>query len=88
MKRVLLGLCVSAAFIVGCAVGASRYVASPAYAQPPGASRWEYTCFQEYDVEDLQAYAARLGSEFWELAGVGAHGGGGEPIWCFKRPRP
>jgi hypothetical protein len=89
-KQITVGLGLLFAFGVGCGagVGASSLVVPPASAQQRAmASRWEYTCFDEYGAKDIGPKANQLGQQYWEMAAAGS-AGPRDLTWCFKRPLP
>lgn len=84
MRSFLLGLSLSAAFIVGCVV---RPLVIPPALADPAVKRWDYYCFDELTSAEVQGRAKQAGREGWELVAAGAVGTlGFRPVWCFKRP--
>jgi hypothetical protein len=85
MNKRSLGI--AAVFLVGCAVGgvSSQLAVPKASAQQAATLQaWEYSCFHQWsgsDAEDITAKANRLGEQRWELTG------GGDKVYCFKRPK-
>lgn len=89
MKGFLLGLSVSLAFIVGCIAGSSRAVVPPAKASYVVEQRWEYFCFAEDRADKVNERANAAGARGWELVAAAAPASGeGDPVWCFRLPRP
>jgi hypothetical protein len=89
----LMGLSLSAAYILGCATGeavsnagtqepVAAAAEAPAVA-PSGAQRWAYQCTEGRNTRTINDRANTLGAEGWEMVGAGVAGVG---IWCFKRP--
>ncbi len=83
MRGFLMGLSVSAAFVLGCV--ASHFVVPPANAQ--SVARWDYFCFEGAYAGDVQTKAKKAGLEGWEMSGA-AVPAQEESTWCFKRPLP
>lgn len=79
----ILGLSLSAAYILGCA---TAQVVPGATAQPAaGGQRWSYQCTDGYNADTITERANALGSQGWEM--VGGLGSERVPgLWCFKRP--
>jgi hypothetical protein len=82
------GFVAALVFLAGCAVGgaSSQLVVPKASAQQAATlPAWEYKCFSWLDAgsdaEELAGVLNKLGKERWELAG------GGDQIYCVKRPR-
>ncbi|MGC4063055.1 MAG: hypothetical protein QM784_00065 [Polyangiaceae bacterium] len=88
MKGFLLGLSISLAFIVGCVAGATRFVLPEANASYVVEQRWAYFCFREGDSEGINRKANAAGARGWELVAASSDASGGDPIWCFRQPRP
>ena len=75
---------VALVFVAGCAVGgaSSLFVVPPASAQQAATlTKWEYSCFHEVLIGDVEPKSKALGSQAWELAAAS-----GADVWCFKRP--
>ena len=93
MRGFLLGLSLSAPFIIGVfsaewlvpEAQAKRYdVELPVLSIPR--TRWEYTCYRAKLSLNLIEVANKAGEMGWEL--IVTDGQGDElPVWCFKRPR-
>lgn len=88
MKGFLAGLLVSVAFVVGCVAGASRSAVPSAQAAYVVEQRWEYFCFAEDRPEKVVERANAAGARGWEMVAAAARSGDGDPIWCFRLPRP
>jgi hypothetical protein len=88
MKGFLLGLSLSLAFAMGCVAGASRLVFPEAKASYVVEQRWAYFCFNGSDAEGVTYKANAAGARGWELVAAAASHDGGDPIWCFRQPRP
>ena len=85
----LRGLGVAVVFLAGCAVGGAsgRFVVPPANAQQVATlTKWEYTCLQAEEAEDIQSKLNPAGAQSWEVAGVTMLGNHAS-IWCLKRPK-
>lgn len=85
MSGLILGLSLSAAYILGCA---TSQVVPGATAQPPppGVQTWAYECTDGYNAGTITERANALGAQGWEMvAAVGSERVRG--LWCFKRPR-
>ena len=91
MKRLVFGMMLTIAFLVGCL---TTYVARDLVVPPARANtnpqKWEYICFKGYvwgsgpiEPESVTATANKLGREGWELVS-----GDGRGNYCFKRPLP
>ena len=81
---------VAAVFLLGCAVGgASSQLAVPKASAQQAATltKWEVTCVptnagsSEGAAEKAEQAGKRLGLEHWEPVG------GGDTVWCWKRPK-
>jgi hypothetical protein len=70
------------AFVFGCVTEA---VVVPPVRANPNATRWQYKCIQESDLDGTVEDFPKLGAQGWELAGVGTSTNN---VWCFKRPLP
>jgi hypothetical protein len=88
MKGFLLGLSISLAFVVGCVAGATKFILPEAKADYVVEQRWAYFCFQEGDTEGVNYKANAAGARGWELVAASGDAKGGDPIWCFRQPRP
>jgi hypothetical protein len=75
---------VAAAFLLGCAAGAT----AGALGVPPAAAqnvpRWDHYCVTAWGPEEVTATASRMGADGWEM--VAAATTNVRAIWCFKRP--
>ena len=83
MAGLLLGLSLSAAYILGCATApvVQNATAQPA---PAGSQRWAYECTEGYNAATINERANALGAQGWEMvAGLGSTRVNG--LWCFKR---
>jgi hypothetical protein len=89
MRGFLLGLSISLAFIAGCVAGSSRLLVPPARASNTYVveQRWEYFCFAEDRAEKVNERANAAGVRGWELV-TASTPTDGDPIWCFRLPRP
>jgi hypothetical protein len=79
---------VAAVFLAGCAVGgaSARFVVPPASAQQAASlTKWDYMCFETYNVDKIVAQSKEAGAQGWEM--VTTQGIPGAPVWCFKRPK-
>jgi len=88
MKGFILGLTVSLAFIVGCVAGSSRFLLPEAKASYVVEQRWAYFCFQEGNAEAVNYKANAAGARGWEMVAASSDASGGDPVWCFRQPRP
>jgi hypothetical protein len=88
MKGFLLGLTISLAFIGGCVAGATKFLLPEADASYVVEQRWSYFCFQEGNVDSVNFKANAAGSRGWELVSSAGDAKGGDPIWCFRQPKP
>lgn len=90
MRNFMLGLSLSAMFIVGCLVGSGRPsdTVSAVKAAPAGQS-YAYYCLDEDDADDLNKYAKKMGRAGWRLvAAAGGRGpgiGANHYLWCFEK---
>jgi predicted secreted Zn-dependent protease len=87
MRRFLIGLSISLAFIVGCVAGSSRYGVPRAEAAAVVEQRWSYFCFEASTVDDVHFKSNAAGMRGWEMVSS-ATNGSGQIIWCFRQPRP
>lgn len=87
LRKVLLGVSVSSAFVIGCVAGAARSTVPKAEAAYVIEQRWEYFCFAEERAERVQEKANAAGARGWEMVAA-APGEDGKPVWCFRLPRP
>jgi len=87
MRGFLIGLSISLAFIVGCAVSSTRYGVPKAQAQAVVEQRWSYFCFEAASVDDVNFKANAAGMRGWELVASNT-ASSGQMVWCFRQPRP
>lgn len=87
MRGFILGLSISLAFMVGCVAATSGLLLPPALAGQVVEQRWAYFCFERSNVDDLNDMANGAGARGWELVAA-ASSKGGDPVWCFRQPRP
>ena len=92
MKRLILALTITVAFLVGCitATVATQLVVPPIKAGT-NPKKWEYTCFKEpFTDAKATSQANKHGSEGWELVSVTPVSGSISALmgWCYKRPLP
>jgi len=87
MRGFLIGLSISLAFIVGCAVSSTRYGVPKAHAEPVVEQRWSYFCFAAGDAEDVSFKANAAGMRGWEMVASNTTPNG-QAVWCFRQPRP
>jgi hypothetical protein len=87
MRGFLVGLSVSAAFIVGCVAGASNLGVPRAQASYVEEQRWAYFCFDANSVDDIQYKANAAGMRGWEMV-TSLENKDGDAVWCFRQPRP
>ncbi len=81
MKGLALGLSLSIAFILGCAVAPFIVPRMSAQQQTDGIQRWEYTCPALARTGRQHGPAANeLGAQGWEFSHMASH------YYCFKRP--
>ncbi len=89
MRNFILGLSLSAMFIVGCLFGSGRSSDTvPTVKAAPAGQRYAYHCVEEDDAEDLTKIAKRMGRAGWRMvAGAGGNGqgfGSKHYLWCFE----
>jgi hypothetical protein len=87
MRGFLVGLSISLAFIVGCAVSSTRYGLQKAQAEPVVEQRWSYFCFNAADADDVSFKANAAGMRGWEMVASNTNSNG-QAVWCFRQPRP
>ncbi len=84
MRNLVIALSLTVALLAGCIIGAtaSRLVVPPVRAgtSPP---KWEYKCFKDIDLEDIERKANKLGRAGFEMTGT-SYGF----KYCFKRRLP
>lgn len=88
MRNFILGLSLSAMFIVGCLFGSSQSSNTvPTVKAAPVGQRYAYYCVEEDDAEDLNKYAKKMGRAGWRLASAagGGNAGGHHLVWCFEK---
>jgi uncharacterized protein YraI len=90
MRNFILGLSLSAMFIVGCLVGSGRSSDTvPAVKAAPAGQRYAYYCLEESNAVDLNKFAKKMGRAGWHLAAAaGGRGPGLGPnhyMWCFEK---
>jgi len=88
MRNFMLGLSLSAMFIVGCLVGSTRSSDTvPAVSAAPAGQRFSYYCLDENDNDDLTKYAKKMGRAGWRLTTAAGSGvpGSKTMIWCFEK---
>ena len=87
MKRLVIALSLTVAFLVGCltATVASNFVVPPIKAGT-NPQKWEYTCFRKYAdlLDETKSLSDKLGSQGWEMSSTA--GGPFGVVYCFKRP--
>ena len=86
MRGFLIGLSISLAFIVGCAVSSTRYGVPKAQAAVVE-QRWSYFCFEAANVDDVNFKANAAGMRGWEMVESNTLSSG-QMVWCFRQPRP
>jgi hypothetical protein len=87
MRKVLLGLAVSAVFGAGCVAGASNLGVPKARAAYVEEQRWAYFCFDASSAEDIHFKANAAGARGWEMVSGVSNPSGGS-TWCFRQARP
>ncbi len=87
MRGFLIGLSISLAFIVGCAVSSTRYGVPKAQAAAVVEQRWSYFCFEAASVDDVNFKANAAGMRGWEMVTSNTESNG-QMVWCFRQPRP
>jgi hypothetical protein len=87
MRPFLLGLGISAVFVVGCLAGATQLAVPKAEAAHVEEQRWAYFCFDAQSTEDVHFKANAAGARGWEMVSGVAHPSG-STTWCFRQPRP
>jgi hypothetical protein len=87
MRKLLLGLGISAVFGAGCVAGASNLAVPKARAAYVEEQRWAYFCFDATSADDVHFKANAAGARGWEMVSGVSNSGGGS-IWCFRQPRP
>jgi len=85
MRKLLLGLGISAVFVAGCVAGASNLGVKSAQASDPSEQRWAYLCVDARTADDVHVKANAAGAKGWEMVSAGA-GDDSQLIWCFRRP--
>lgn len=91
MRQFLLGLSISAAFILGCLTSQHAPELSMPTASAYEGQRWDYTCtmwpelgiLRDENASKMEAHLDQLGTQGWELAPIPA---GDAAMLCFKRP--
>ncbi len=88
MRNFILGLSLSAMFIVGCLFGSTRSEDTvPAVSAAPAGQRYAYYCIEEEDGDDLTKKAKKMGRAGWRLAASAGGGNsyGNHILWCFEK---
>lgn len=87
MRNFLLGVGISAVFVVGCVAGASGLAVPKARAASTEGARWAYLCFDAQSTTELHSKVNEAGARGWELVSGVAHAAEGSgSTWCLRRP--
>lgn len=95
MRRIVLALSLTVAFLVGCltATVATQLVVPPIKAGT-NPQKWEYTCISNKQKGNIIQNSNELGNQGWEMVAASGSLENGSGLakayllYCFKRPLP
>lgn len=88
MNRLVIGLLLTIAFLVGClAATVAAQVVAPSARAAVNSEKWRYKCFRGNaigvaDTEGIESNLIKFGMQEWELASMTAQGN--YVIYCMK----